>query len=106
MFNVYKVTSNEHPDVTEILFVCEYRQERERICEALSTFGLYNAVPSVRLDYLDCAVAVDKDKYGRRFFKILTIQETMTVLQDKHLRKTEINPQKYATCEYMGIDLQ
>lgn len=93
MFNVYKVTSNENPDVTEILFVCEYRQERERICEALSTLGLYNAVPSVRLDYLDCAVAVESVN-GNRQFTILSVPETLAIMRNKQLRKTEVNLRK------------
>ena len=93
MFNVYKVTSNENPDVTEILFVCEYRQERERICETLSTLGFYNAVPSVRFDYLDCAVAVESVNANRQF-TILSVTETLAIMRNKQLRKTEVNMKK------------
>ena len=92
MYTCYEVSNNANA-VAMILFVCEYRQERSRIAAALSKKGVQNCVRTPRLEYMDCAVAVESVN-GNRQFTILSVPETLAIMRNKQLRKTEVNMKK------------
>lgn len=91
MYTCYEVSNGN--SVTMLLFVCEYRQECTRIAAALSRKGIADRTQSPRLEYMDCAVAVESVN-GNRQFTILSVPETLAIMRNKQLRKTEVNMKK------------
>lgn len=87
MYTVYKLSPTYAEPCVGLLFVCEYRQERERICSVLSRFGL--AKGTVCPLPLECGVCVTDKQYS-----LLTIKETLDIMQNRKLCKTEVNLRK------------